>query len=67
MTEAELLGLAEERGWHIEREWGLHYCPLTTMHECAQCGAPTRSSVTDASTGHVAYYCERCWPDPRAP
>jgi hypothetical protein len=60
-TEDELLDFAESRGWNIDREFGLHYCPLTTMHDCAICGAPTRNSVRDASTGEVTYYCDEHW------
>lgn len=58
VTEDELLDFAEARGWNIERDFGLHYCPLTTTHECSVCGAPTRSSITDAATGETTYYCD---------
>jgi hypothetical protein len=66
VTEDELLDLAEEQGWNIERELGLHYCPVTTVHDCSVCGAPTRSSITDVATGEVTYYCDKHWPDFRS-
>jgi hypothetical protein len=64
-TEDERLDLAESRGWNIDREFGLHYCPLSTMHECSVCGAPTRNSITDANTREVPYYCDEHFDRPR--
>ena len=58
VSEEELLTAAEQAGWNVEREFGLHYCGLTTVHDCEVCGAPTRSSVRDESTGAIAYYCD---------
>jgi hypothetical protein len=73
ITEDELLDIADAKGWNIDREFGLHYCPLTTMHECSVCGAPTRSAVGPGvtltergefvSSGDGAtYYCREHWP-----
>lgn len=62
VTEDELLDFAEARGWNVNREFGLHYCPLTTMHDCAVCGAPTRDSIRDAA-GVVTYYCDEHFGD----
>lgn len=62
VSEDELLERAEAQGWNVDRDFGLHYCPLATVHDCDVCGAPTRSSIRDASTGEVTYYCDRDWP-----
>ena len=73
VTEDELLDIAEAEGWNIERDWGLHYCPLTTMHECCVCGAPTQDSIgppvtlTDRGewvreSGEATHYCREHWP-----
>jgi hypothetical protein len=62
ISEDELLDRAEELGWNVEREFGLHYCPLTTVYECDICGAPTRSGITDVSSGEATYYCREHWP-----
>jgi hypothetical protein len=67
VTEDELLDVAVERGWNISREFGLHYCPLTTVHDCGVCGAPTQMAVHDVATGETAYYCAEHWPDFRSP
>ena len=61
LTEDEFLDHAAELGWNIDRDFGLHYCPLTTMHQCAVCDAPTRSSIRDA-TGAPTYYCGQHFP-----
>lgn len=66
VTEDELLDLAEERGWHVDREFGLHYCGVHTIHDCEVCGAPTASGVGDVATGEVTYYCAEHWPDFRS-
>jgi hypothetical protein len=62
VTEGDLLDRAEERGWSIARDFGLHYCPLTQVHECHDCGAPTRESITHVATGETTYYCAAHWP-----
>jgi hypothetical protein len=59
-TEEELLAFAEESGWHIE--FGLHFCPLATMHECSVCGAGTAAGIKDVATGEWTYYCAEHWP-----
>jgi len=58
VSDEELLVAAEEAGWNIDREFGLHYCGLTTVHECEDCGAPTQNSVTDVNSGAIRYYCD---------
>jgi hypothetical protein len=62
VSEGQLTEWAEAIGWHIDREFGLHYCPLTTMHDCSVCGGPTVSSLTDDGSGEVTYYCGAHWP-----
>jgi hypothetical protein len=59
-SEGELLDMAEARGWSIERELGLHYCPLTTVRDCEVCGAPTRSA-RGGPGGRLTYYCAAHW------
>jgi hypothetical protein len=63
-AEADLEDYARGLGWHVA--FGLHYCPLTTIHQCEVCGAGTRSSLTDVATGEVEYYCDEHWPDLQA-
>jgi hypothetical protein len=60
-SEDELLDLAQARGWNIDRELGLHFCPLTTVHDCDVCAAPTRMAISEAGTS-LTYYCAEHWP-----
>lgn len=60
-SDDELLEMAEAHGWNIEREMGLHYCPLTTVHDCEVCGAPTRNAIGGAGE-RLTYYCATHWP-----
>ena len=58
VTESELLDRAEERGWSIAREVGLHFCPLAQVHGCHDCGAPTRNAIRNVASGEMTYYCD---------
>ncbi len=61
VTEDDLLDFAEARSWNVDRKFGLHYCPFTTMHDCSVCGASCRSSI-EAASGEVYYYCDEHFP-----
>jgi hypothetical protein len=62
VTEDELLDAAEAIGWSVDREFGLHYCGLHKMHDCAVCGATTRDAITDERSAETVYYCREHWP-----
>ena len=70
MNEDELLLAAEERGWRIDWEVGLQFCPgpWHTIHECVVCGTVATNSVTPVTEragefvrGQEEWYCDRHW------
>jgi hypothetical protein len=62
VTEGELLDRAKSAGWSIAPDVGLHFCPLTQVHECDVCGALAQESITHLASGETTYYCAAHWP-----